>query len=97
MIGTWISALRLFPNKTIEFETTDPYLHDEPVHKVVPPPYLPEVVDTDIIEDIEGWHNFQGRRPHIAPISWNSVCIHHVDGNEMKVLRHMDEIRAEWE
>ncbi|KAJ3530471.1 hypothetical protein NMY22_g8558 [Coprinellus aureogranulatus] len=96
MIGGWIAALKLFHDKSIHFETT---LDHPPkrVEKVVPKPYLPEPVDTEIIDDKDGWHNYAGRQDgYDASMSWQSVCVHHVSAKDMRKFRAMDEIDGEW-
>ncbi|KAF8903681.1 galactosyltransferase-domain-containing protein [Gymnopilus junonius] len=94
MIGSWIGALRLFNNDTIEWNSTE---HSgEPIHHVHPKPFLPYSVDTLMIDDVQGWHDFPGRGGHDAPISWNSVCTHHITAVEMKGLRKRLEFLGEW-
>ncbi|TEB20908.1 hypothetical protein FA13DRAFT_175354 [Coprinellus micaceus] len=96
MIGAWIAGLKLFQDKSIHFESTP----DHPpklVEKVVPKPYLPHPIDTEIIDDKEGWHNYAGRQDgYDASFSWSSVCIHHVSANQMRMFRAMDVIAGEW-
>lgn len=95
MIGAWIAGLELFPEKDAHFETT-PDHSPPPVHKVIPKPYLPEPVHTEILDDVVGWHDFSDRGGHNATFSWSSVCVHHVTGDEMLQFRSMDAIRGEW-
>ncbi|KAF9000318.1 galactosyltransferase-domain-containing protein [Cyathus striatus] len=85
MIGAWIAALRYFPDKSVEFETTAEH-SPEPVHKVVPKPYLPE-----------RWHDFIERGGHDASFSWSSICVHHVTADEMIKFRAIDAIKGEWD
>lgn len=96
MIGAWIAALKLFPDTSVHFETT---LDHPPklVEKVVPKPYLPEPIDTEIIDDKDGWHNYAGRQEgYDASFSWHSVCVHRVSADDMRKFRAMDVIRREW-
>ncbi|TEB14811.1 hypothetical protein FA13DRAFT_1878351 [Coprinellus micaceus] len=96
MIGGWIAALKHFPDTSIDFQTT-PEHSPEPVHKVVPRPYLPHPIDTVVIDDKEGWHDYAGRKVgYDAPFSWSSVCLHHLHPKEMRMLRAMDAIKGEW-
>lgn len=96
MIGAWIASLRLFPDETIEWESTRDH-SPEPVHPVHPKPFLPYSVDTLMIDDVHGWHDFPERGGHDASISWNSVCTHHISAAEMKAIRKQLEFLGEWE
>ncbi|TFK38843.1 galactosyltransferase-domain-containing protein [Crucibulum laeve] len=62
-----------------------------------PKPYLPEVIKTEVVDDIVGWHDFPGRGGHDALIGWESVCIHRLSPTEMGEMRDREEIREEWQ
>lgn len=91
MIGAWIAGLELFPDKNVQFESTP-----EPGHPVTPKPYLPEPFHTDLLDDVDGWHDFSDRGGHNATFSWSSVCVHHVSGDEMRYFRSLAAIKGEW-
>ena len=92
MIGAWIAALRVFHDETIEWQ----FGPDHPPEVLRPKPFLPNPVETLIIDDVHGWHDFPGRGDHDAPISWDSVCTHHVTVDEMKEIRRRLEFLGEW-
>lgn len=92
MIGSWIAALKLFPDTSVRFETVP-----EPVHKVVPTPFLPDPLDTIIIDDKEGWHDYARRRKgYDGPPSWSSVCVHHISARQRRKFRQVGEMQGEW-
>ncbi|KAF8888697.1 galactosyltransferase-domain-containing protein [Gymnopilus junonius] len=97
MIGTWIASLRYFPDKTIEFEEIPKNENDTSHTRFYPEPYLPYAVDTLIINDVPGWHDFPARGGQEGPITWDSICIHRLKAHEMKELRNRPEFLLEWD
>ncbi|KAF9000325.1 galactosyltransferase-domain-containing protein [Cyathus striatus] len=95
MVGAWIAGLRNFQDESIKWESTAAH-SPLPIHRLYPRPYLPYVVDTKIVDDKIGWHDPPGRSGNDAPISWNSVCIHHLSPEEMKTMRTLKQFRGEW-
>ncbi|TFK43901.1 galactosyltransferase-domain-containing protein [Crucibulum laeve] len=96
MVGSWVASLRNYHNTTMVWNSTN-IKSDEPIHRVYPSPYFPEAIDTTVINDIEGWHDFPHRGGHDAPISWGSTCIHRFSPDEMRAFRQRKEIRGEWD
>ncbi|KAF4611242.1 hypothetical protein D9613_006478 [Agrocybe pediades] len=98
MIGAWISSLKEFHNTEAEFKTTlehPPYA----IHEVKPKPILPYPVESTVLDDPVGWHDFVGRKGGAVgiPIGWDTVCIHRMRAKEMRAYRLMKEIKDEWE
>lgn len=96
MIGSWVAALKLFHDPNILFETTLEH-SPPPQHRVYPEPYLPYVVDTKVVDDKIGWHDFKNRGGNEAAIGWETACVHRLSPKEMRALREMEEIRMEWD
>ncbi|KAH9479928.1 hypothetical protein JR316_0008524 [Psilocybe cubensis] len=101
MIGSWIAALRYYPDSNATFLTTE---HSSapsstPGLPVEPKPLLPYIVNTTVVDDQGGWHDIreESTKDTERPISWDSVCIHRMKIPQMKSLRQMDEIKAEWD
>ncbi|KAF9553364.1 hypothetical protein CPC08DRAFT_713822 [Agrocybe pediades] len=92
MVGAWIAALKYFPDGESKFVSTT-----EPVEPAYPRPYYPYSIETRTEDDVTGWHDFKGRGGHDNSIGWDSACIHRVGVDEMRELRKLDELKAEWE
>ncbi|KAF9554340.1 hypothetical protein CPC08DRAFT_766796 [Agrocybe pediades] len=96
MIGAWVAALKDFHDPSVKFETTLDH-DDPPVRQVHPRPYLPYSVDTTIIDDKVGWHDFKNRGGFEQTIGWESACVHRMSIEEMRAFRKMDEVKNDWE
>ena len=92
MIGSWIAGLKNFPDPEAKFETTK-----EPIGPAYPQPYYPDKIDTRMVDEVIGWHDFKGRGGHDSSIGWETVCIHRMKPDEMKEFRKMKEVRDEWD
>jgi len=96
MIGSWIAGLKDFHDPSIKFETS-PEHDDPPVRPVHPKPYLPYSVDTLVIDDKVGWHDFKNLGRWEKAMGWESACVHRMSAVQMKAFRKMEEVRDEWE
>lgn len=98
MIGSWIASLKYFPDQSVNFSAPQG-LGGQPFG-FHPDPLYPYPIDTTLINDYWGWHDYPGRA-YLADINgaigWNSVCIHHIKDSEIKMLREMKEFQGEWE
>jgi len=97
MIGSWVSGLRAFPDTSNDFlRTIDA---DPGVISVRPKLYLPYVVDTRVVDDKIGWHDFKNRGAisRQRSIGWDTACVHRIKNDEVMKLRTMEEIRTEWD
>ncbi|KAF4616412.1 hypothetical protein D9613_008241 [Agrocybe pediades] len=96
MIGSWVSGLRLLRDEQQDFFQVK---EQGVLEKVVPKPYLPRSVDTAVIDDKAGWHDYKNRgaisRQH--SIGWDTVCVHRIKDDEVQKLRRKKEIRLEWD
>jgi len=98
MIGSWIASLKEFHNPGAEFMTTlehPPYR----IESVTPKPVLPYSMESTMLDDQVGWHDFINRKGGAVgkPIGWDTACIHRIRSKEMRAFRLMKEINAEWE
>lgn len=99
MIGSWISSLNVFadPHHTFKVSKRNDWNVAVPIR---PEPLLPNPVDTLVINDVPGWHDYQGRanvEEIGGPIGWNSVCIHHIKETELQPLRELEQFQGEWD
>jgi hypothetical protein len=53
--------------------------------------------ETVIVDDWDGFHDPPNHGWKNAPLSWETVVIHHLNATEMGMLRYMKEWRNEWE
>lgn len=97
MIGSWLAALKNFHDPSIEYMTTEDHPPGLPVQRVYPKPYTPHAVETEIVDEVVGWHDFKGRGGHDSPIGWESVCVHRMTPPEMRAFRGMEEVKGEWD
>lgn len=99
MIGSWLAGLKNFHDPTIKFETTERSSSPPPLTPVHPKPYLPYPVDTEIVDDVKGWHDIKSPRESgtEGKIGWETVCVHRMKAREMRALRGREEISGEWE
>ncbi|PPQ69333.1 hypothetical protein CVT26_002565 [Gymnopilus dilepis] len=95
MIGSWLASLRLFHDETIEWKIPPEKVNE--THHTFPKPFLPQPIDTLIIDDIPGWHDFPARGGQQRNVTWDSVCIHHIKAPEMEILRGRPEFQSDWE
>ncbi|KAF4610835.1 hypothetical protein D9613_006489 [Agrocybe pediades] len=96
MIGAWVAGLKNFHDPSIKFETTKEH-DDPPIRQVHPKPYLPYSVDTTIIDDKIGWHDFKDHGGFEKPTGWESACVHRMTSEQMRAFRKLDEVKHEWE
>ncbi|KAH9479930.1 Beta-1,3-galactosyltransferase 6 [Psilocybe cubensis] len=99
MIGSWIAGLRNFHDPTIKFETTERSSNPPPLTPVKPTPYLPYRIDTEVVNDVNGWHDIKSARESGTEgrIGWETVCVHRMKAPEMRALRAREELKGEWE
>ncbi|GJJ08033.1 hypothetical protein Clacol_002240 [Clathrus columnatus] len=99
MIGSWISSLKTFPDPKHTFRVSRQ--HDWNLDTTISPqPLHPNIIDTLIVNDIGGWHDYPGRanvKEIGGSVGWNSVCIHHVKEDEIKLFRRVSEFQGDWE
>ncbi|TFK31665.1 hypothetical protein BDQ12DRAFT_693758 [Crucibulum laeve] len=96
MVGSWVAGLQHLPDRSTDWLAQ--YDSSSPPHIVHPKPYIPHAVETTIIDDYHGWHDWPLRRGrwYASQIGWGSVCVHHASPGKMKTLRGRKEIREEW-
>ncbi|KDR67486.1 hypothetical protein GALMADRAFT_258063 [Galerina marginata CBS 339.88] len=99
MIGSWVAGLKNMHDPEALFETS-PANTPPPQHRLYPTPYLPYAVNSKILDDVTGWHDFpardKGGAGHDSQIGWESTCIHRMSPEEMRAFRAMDEVKEEW-
>ena len=96
MIGSWVAALKDFYDPSIKFHTT-PENDDPPIRPVYPKPYLPYSLETTIIDDKIGWHDFKNRGRFETTTRWDTACVHRMRAHQMKAFRKMKQVKDEWE
>lgn len=96
MIGSWIAGFKSMNDPNTVFETV-PENTPPPQHRVYPMPYLPYAIDTTVIDDEVGFHDFKNRGGKEARIGWESICVHRMTSEEMKLFRTMEEVKSEWD
>lgn len=62
-----------------------------------PSPYLPYAVNTTIVDDKTGWHDYKRRGSVAHAIGWETACVHRMAPAEMRMFRGMEEVRMEWD
>lgn len=98
MIGAWISSLSVFADPQHTFRTAKVHPWNVEVG-IRPDPILPHPVNTIVVDD-HGWHDYKGRANYEdigGAVGWNSVCVHHIKENEIKILREVKEYQGEWD
>ncbi|GJJ06704.1 hypothetical protein Clacol_000899 [Clathrus columnatus] len=98
MIGSWISSLKTFPDPEHSFRVSRQ--HDWNLDTTISPqPLHPNIIDTLVVNDIDGWHDYPGRanvEEIGGSVEWNSVCIHHIKEDEIKLFRKVPEFQGDW-
>ncbi|KAH9478080.1 hypothetical protein JR316_0010317 [Psilocybe cubensis] len=96
MIGSWIAGFKHMNDPSTVFETV-PENTPPPQYRVYPKPYIPYTMDTKVVDDEAGFHDVKGRGGKDARVGWQSVCVHRLTSEEMRLLREREEIESEWE
>ncbi|GJJ06869.1 hypothetical protein Clacol_001065 [Clathrus columnatus] len=99
MIGFYVASLKHYPKHNSVYRYGHPWNIFST--RVYPPRnLLPRPIDTLIIDDNLGWHDFPGRKyghKFEGSVGWDSVCVHHIKTEEFYFLRNMKEFQGEWE
>jgi len=95
MIGSWIAGLKHVHDQSKVFTE----VIEGSTQKITPRPYLSYPVDSRIIDDKIGWHDFKGRGAvsRQRSIGWNTACVHRIKADEVRKLRAMEEFKIEWD
>ncbi|KAH9479931.1 Beta-1,3-galactosyltransferase sqv-2 [Psilocybe cubensis] len=96
MIGSWVAGLKILHDSSATFYPK-PSKSSDISGSMHLPPYLPYQVNTTVVDDKIGWHDYKRRGLVAHAVGWETVCVHRLLPEEMKKFRKMKEVRMEWD